>query len=519
MYITNGDQYNIEIKQLANEKYIESCLYMIKTVKKEKFALTDNHLQRRNDVARVALKAETVQQGANILKNDFPGEYIVHGDKMRGNVEYELREAKKQKLIDYKPMYDPITFKIPDEHREQIQEWIDNDFRKRINGEITRSRCLSMIGPTQHGPPTLLPDTTNFNTFDINENDPIELQCPVTNSPDLSIQWSKNNEDLDPMWSSSNLVIKRFLLKIRQAHLTDAADGAISTNVDNTEPQNVMPWEADSLHGEAPEFVSRSDDDQTGPTKVIQPEETLQFFGDDPQNISVDLDKTAMLNCRVQTNDPTTKIQWLKKINIQQLFRPDAIVFGSEQYENVGQFQEQQLQQNSKNILSRPLIISQVTNKDNGQYICLIQNEKATKYKKVFIDVIDNHYGVTSSANLNNHLLYVIIVALCVLGVILFFLFCCRHRRLKTNNHYHSHHSHFTDGIKSSIKPRQPLVHQKGPMVPATTTRTSNDYIANSVDSIPITRQSQRQRYVNTLSSDLASVTSSNLYYARVQAF
>ncbi|CAF4333900.1 unnamed protein product, partial [Adineta steineri] len=113
-------------------------------------------------------------------------------------------------------------------------------------------------------PPTLLPDTTNFNTFDINENDPIELQCPVTNSPDLSVQWSKNNEDLDPMWSSSNLTI----------YFSIIADGAISTNVDNNESQNVMPWEVDSLHGEAPEFVSRSDDDQTGPTKVIQPEGT-----------------------------------------------------------------------------------------------------------------------------------------------------------------------------------------------------------------------------------------------------
>ncbi|CAF4176334.1 unnamed protein product, partial [Adineta steineri] len=123
---------------------------------------------------------------------------------------------------------------------------------------------------------------------------------------------------------------------------------------------------------------------------------------------------------------------------------------------------------------------------------------------------------VTSSANLNNHLLYVISVTLCILGVILFFLFCCRHRRRRTNNHHHSHHSQFTDGIKSSVKPRQPLIHHKGPMVPSTTTRISNDYIANSADSIPITRQYQQQRYVNTLSSDLASVTSSNLYYAQV---
>ncbi|CAF4287958.1 unnamed protein product, partial [Rotaria magnacalcarata] len=57
-------------------------------------------------------------------------------------------------------------------------------------------------------PPTLLPNTSNFITKDVNENSSIELHCPVTNSPDLSIQWSKNNEDLDPMWLSPNVVIK-----------------------------------------------------------------------------------------------------------------------------------------------------------------------------------------------------------------------------------------------------------------------------------------------------------------------
>ncbi|CAF4434721.1 unnamed protein product, partial [Adineta steineri] len=73
-------------------------------------------------------------------------------------------------------------------------------------------------------------------------------------------------------------------------------------------------------------------------TYILAVTEKLQFYGEDPQNTSVDVDKTVMLNCRVQTNDPTTKIQWLKKINIQQLFRPDAIVFGSEQYEDVEPF-------------------------------------------------------------------------------------------------------------------------------------------------------------------------------------
>jgi hypothetical protein len=123
-----------------------------------------------------------------------------------------------------------------------------------------------------------------------------------------------------------------------------------------------------------------------------------------------------------------------------------------------------------------------------------------------------------SSATNNNNLLYVIVIPLCALGLILFFIFCFRHRRQKANRQ-HKHHSHCNDGVKSSIKPRQPLIHHNGTAIPSTTTRTSNDYIANSVDSIPITRQyQQQQRYGLPASSDLASLTSSNLYYARVQA-
>jgi heme/copper-type cytochrome/quinol oxidase subunit 2 len=125
--------------------------------------------------------------------------------------------------------------------------------------------------------------------------------------------------------------------------------------------------------------------------------------------------------------------------------------------------------------------------------------------------------GMIPSANLNNNLLYVIVIPLCVLGLILFCIFCCRRRRRRKAS---NHHTHSSDGMKSSIKPRQPLIHHNGVMIPSTTTRTSNDYIANSVDSIPITRQyhQQQQRYGPHLSSDLASLTSSNLYYARAQA-
>ena len=30
---------------------------------------------------------------------------------MRNNIEYELQSAKKQKAIDYKPLYDRMSFK------------------------------------------------------------------------------------------------------------------------------------------------------------------------------------------------------------------------------------------------------------------------------------------------------------------------------------------------------------------------------------------------------------------------
>ncbi len=81
------------------------------------------------------------------------------------------------------------------------------------------------------GPPILLPNTPNIITFVVNENEPFELHCPVTITPDLSVQWSKNNEELDPIWSTSNVLIRRFLLKIHHAHLNDA--GLYKCNVVN----------------------------------------------------------------------------------------------------------------------------------------------------------------------------------------------------------------------------------------------------------------------------------------------
>ena len=118
--------------------------------------------------------------------------------------------------------------------------------------------------------------------------------------------------------------------------------------------------------------------------------EKLQFFGNDPENTSAEVGQIGVLHCRVQTNDPTAKIQWLKKINGQHVFRPDAIVFGSEQYETIQQSPEHQY---SNNILSKPLIFPQVNKNQAGEYICLIQNDKATNYRKVFLNILHTHRG------------------------------------------------------------------------------------------------------------------------------
>lgn len=125
--------------------------------------------------------------------------------------------------------------------------------------------------------------------------------------------------------------------------------------------------------------------------------EQLQFFGDDPKNLTVKVGQLARLSCRVQTKDPITKIYWLKKIENQQLFRPNSIVFGSEQYEAIEQPTEQQY---LNNILSKSLVFPQILINESGQYICLIQNDKATNYKTASINIIEgknNRHGMIST--------------------------------------------------------------------------------------------------------------------------
>ncbi|CAF1018925.1 unnamed protein product [Rotaria sordida] len=123
LHVTNGDQFNDEIKLLANGRYIESSIY---TAKKEKFASTNDYRKKQEDVAAAVFEQES-----------FTG---VRGKQIRDNIDYELQMIKKQKTMEYKPVYDPSSFKIPDEHQQNIEEWLNNDFRMRIDGRITRSR-------------------------------------------------------------------------------------------------------------------------------------------------------------------------------------------------------------------------------------------------------------------------------------------------------------------------------------------------------------------------------------------
>lgn len=207
--------------------------------------------------------------------------------------------------------------------------------------------------PLRTGPPFLWPNASNFVTLDIHENAPIELLCPVTYTSDLSIQWAKNNEELDPMWSTGNLEIKRLILKIQRAQSTDAglyrcnvvngfgniqaqfrvnvqgrsrrcvsrdarifsvylANGTMPHPVASNEP---MAWDLDSLSGgtwntaliwdenilvfvEAPEFLARGDEAPAGATTVIQPEGT-----------------TVQLKC-LASGKPLPEIRWKKNSRI-----------------------------------------------------------------------------------------------------------------------------------------------------------------------------------------------------------
>ena len=46
-----------------------------------------------------------------IVRNNLKFEYLVRGRQIRENIDYELEMAKKQKTMEYKPIYDSSSFK------------------------------------------------------------------------------------------------------------------------------------------------------------------------------------------------------------------------------------------------------------------------------------------------------------------------------------------------------------------------------------------------------------------------
>ena len=125
LYVTNGDRFNTEIKSLSDGRYIETSMY---TAKKDITVLTDSYCKKQTDVTSNLFKQESVSCGKIIylcklflekfsflaavtLKDKLSYEYLTLGKQMRGNLDYELLQAKKQKQIDYKALYDSTTYK------------------------------------------------------------------------------------------------------------------------------------------------------------------------------------------------------------------------------------------------------------------------------------------------------------------------------------------------------------------------------------------------------------------------
>lgn len=145
LLVANADEFNAEIKLLAKEKYIESSMYISKkksyiessvcistkksyTFGKKRNLPTDDYRSKQTDIASAVFQQESLPNGliiylsksssenfsfwaVAILKESLPFEYLISGNQMRNNIEYELQSAKKQRAIDYNPLYDRMSFK------------------------------------------------------------------------------------------------------------------------------------------------------------------------------------------------------------------------------------------------------------------------------------------------------------------------------------------------------------------------------------------------------------------------
>ncbi|CAF3020724.1 unnamed protein product, partial [Rotaria socialis] len=100
----------------------------------------DYYREKQQEAASTALKQPSLANAVAVIKDTFPFEYLTFGNQMRGNIEYELQQIEKQKEIEYKPVYDSTSFKIPEEHRNKIKEWLDRGNIDSFLQPVSKSR-------------------------------------------------------------------------------------------------------------------------------------------------------------------------------------------------------------------------------------------------------------------------------------------------------------------------------------------------------------------------------------------
>ena len=124
----NEEDFNAEIKTKSLGKCVETSIYAQTKGKGEKRKRpNDEYRQKQNDIAEAVFKQDSLPKGYNfivlyyfnenyflaisIIKSNIPFDYLISGDQMRNNVEYELQMARRQNEVDFVPLYDPVSFK------------------------------------------------------------------------------------------------------------------------------------------------------------------------------------------------------------------------------------------------------------------------------------------------------------------------------------------------------------------------------------------------------------------------
>ncbi|CAF1591568.1 unnamed protein product, partial [Didymodactylos carnosus] len=145
-YQINQDVFNDDIKANCDEIFVESGPYKRRNDLKTSQA---EHKNRQNYFAAKAFNQNAA--GIAMIKENLPYDFLIHSQQIKRTLYEEEELRKKQKKLDYQSKYPIASFVIPQRYEQEVQLWFDNDFMKRINGEIDRCRCLFIVGDTLAG--------------------------------------------------------------------------------------------------------------------------------------------------------------------------------------------------------------------------------------------------------------------------------------------------------------------------------------------------------------------------------